>query len=166
MKFAKIKFNDIANAPGVSISVFTQGCPHHCIGCFNQETWDFNGGQEFTPDLLDEIANRINENGIHRNLCILGGEPLCPENQFLTRLIINTVRQKSPSTPVYIWTGYTLEELMNEPSVHLKDILSSTNYLIDGPFIQGLKDLNLMMRGSSNQRIINVRDVIDFQKKI
>ncbi len=165
MKFAKIKFNDISNAPGISISVFTQGCPHHCSGCFNLETWDFNGGKEFTPDILDQIANRINENDIHRNLCLLGGEPLCPENQFLTRLIINTVKQKSPSTTVYVWTGYLLEDLMKDPSVHLRDIFNSIDFLIDGPYKQELRDITLPMRGSSNQRIINMRD-IDKLKKI
>lgn len=165
MKFAKIKFNDIANAPGISISFFTQGCPHHCAGCFNQETWDFNGGQEFTPEILSKIAEKINENGVRRNLCILGGEPLCPENQFLTRLIIETVKKKSPDTPIYLWTGYTLEALQNMPSPHLSTILSSINYLIDGPFIQELKDINLSLRGSSNQRVIDMKK-IDFSKNL
>lgn len=154
MRYAKIKWNDIANAPGVSVSFFTQGCPHHCSGCFNPETWDFNGGKEFKPELLDTIVEKLNENGIHRNLCILGGEPLCRDNLFLTRLLVSTVKEKSPYTKIYVWTGYIYEHLLENPSPHLRDILGNIDCLIDGPYIESLKDINLEMRGSSNQRII------------
>ena len=102
---------------------------------------------------------KLNENNIHRNLCILGGEPLCPENQFLTRLVIETVRKRSPATPIYVWTGYTLEQLKEMPSPHLAAILSSIDFLIDGPYKQELRDITLPMRGSSNQRIIDMRKI-------
>lgn len=163
MQYANLKLNDIANVAGISVSFFVQGCPHHCPHCFNPETWDFNGGKEFTTDVLNRILSGLNENGIHRSLCILGGEPLCPENQFLTRLVIEEVKKKNPFTPIYIWTGYIFEELLEQPSAHLKAILEQTDFLIDGPFIQELKDNNLKMRGSSNQRIIDLRN-FDFSK--
>lgn len=159
MRYAKLKFNDIANAPGVSVSFFEQGCPHHCPGCFNPETWAFDGGQAFTQNTLDTIVMKLNENGVRRNLCILGGEPLCPENQFLTRLVVETVRQKSPKTPIYVWTGYTIEELAAMPSPHLQKILLSIDYLIDGPYKQELRDITLQMRGSSNQRILTKEQI-------
>ncbi len=162
MRYAKLKFNDIANAPGVSVSFFEQGCPHHCPGCFNPETWAFDGGQAFTQSTLDTIVMKLNENGVRRNLCILGGEPLCPENQFLTRLVVETVRQKSPETPIYIWTGYTIEELAAAPSPHLQKILLSIDYLIDGPYKQELRDITLQMRGSSNQRILTKDQIREY----
>lgn len=88
MKYAGIIYNDFSAAPGVSLSFFTQGCPHHCKGCHNQETWDFNGGKEFTHEDLTSLIKGLTANGIKRTLCIMGGEPLCPENAFLTHLVI------------------------------------------------------------------------------
>jgi anaerobic ribonucleoside-triphosphate reductase activating protein len=154
MKYAGIIYNDITAAPGISLSFYTQGCPHHCPGCHNPQTWDFGAGIAFTQETLDRIILRLHFNGIDRPLCILGGESLCPENQFLTRLVVETVRQKSPKTPIYIWTGYTIEELAAAPSPHLSKILLSIDYLIDGPYKQELRDITLQMRGSSNQRIL------------
>ena len=165
MKYAGIVYNDVAAAPGISLSFYTQGCPNHCPGCHNPQTWDFNGGKEFTPEVLDSIITGLHAHGIDHSLCIMGGEPLCPENQFLTRLIIETVKQKSPFTPIYVWTGYTYEELKTMTSNHLTAILSSIDFLIDGPYKQELRDITLPMRGSSNQRIIDMRN-IDNQKKL
>ena len=91
MRYAGIIKNDFSAAPGTSVTFFTQGCPHKCEGCHNPETWDFEGGEEVTHDTILEIIEAITANGLHRNLCIMGGEPLCPENQFLTNLIINYV---------------------------------------------------------------------------
>ena len=134
---------------------YTQKCP----GCHNPQTWDFNGGKEFTSDILDKIIEGLHAYGIDHPFCILGGEPLCPENQFLTRLVIETVRKRSPATPIYVWTGYTLEQLKEMPSPHLAAILSSIDFLIDGPYKQELRDITLPMRGSSNQRIIDMRKI-------
>lgn len=153
MKYATIKYNDIANAPGISVSVYLQGCPHHCPGCFNPNTWDFDGGIEFTPQVLDSIINGIVDKGIKRSLCILGGEPMCDENLFLTHLIISSVKEKHPDTPIYIWSGYTYEELLKKGG-RVNQIFELADVLIDGPFIESLKDLTLELRGSSNQRII------------
>ena len=158
MKYAKIKFNDTANCPGVGVSFFVQGCPHHCQNCFNPETWDFNGGKEFTKDSLNSIIEGLQANGVHRDLNILGGEPLCPENLFLTYIIIKTVKDVLPDTKVYIWTGYLYEDLIKREDEYTSKILKCADVLIDGPFIQSERDITLSMRGSRNQRIINLKE--------
>lgn len=153
MRYAGIIKNDFSAAPGTSVTFFTQGCPHRCEGCHNPETWDFEGGEEVTHDTILEVIEAITANGLHRNLCIMGGEPLCPENQFLTNLIINSVKEKLPDTKIYLWTGYCLEDLdMNNNRV--KSILEQVNCLIDGPYDKTKRDVSLFMRGSSNQRIL------------
>ena len=136
MRYAGLIKNDISAAPGISVSFFTQGCPHHCKGCHNPETWDFNGGKEFTYDILNEIVDALTANGIKRSLSILGGEPLCEENVFLTLLLIKTVKERLPNTKIYIWTGYYYDELIKRTSdSHLKAILDYSDYLIDGPYV-------------------------------
>ena len=157
MRYAGIIYNDFAAAPGVCLSFFTQGCPHRCHNCHNQETWDFNGGHEFTEETLRHIITGLTKNGIHRTFCIMGGEPLCPENLFLTQLIISSVKQKLPETKIYIWTGYTIEELRKSTSKALQYILSTADVLIDGPYIEAERDITLPMRGSRNQRIIPLK---------
>lgn len=153
MRYAGIIKNDFSAAPGTSVTFFTQGCPHKCEGCHNPETWDFEGGEEVTHDTILEIIEAITANGLHRNLCIMGGEPLCPENQFLTNLIINSVKEKLPDTKIYLWTGYYLEDLdMNNNRI--KSILEQVDCLIDGPYDKTKRDVSLFMRGSSNQRIL------------
>jgi anaerobic ribonucleoside-triphosphate reductase activating protein len=153
MRYAGIIKNDFSAAPGTSVTFFTQGCPHRCEGCHNPETWDFEGGEEVTHDTILEVIEAITANGLHRNLCIMGGEPLCPENQFLTNLIINSVKEKLPDTKIYLWTGYCLEDLdMNNNRI--KSILEQVDCLIDGPYDKTKRDVSLFMRGSSNQRIL------------
>lgn len=153
MRYAGIIKNDFSAAPGTSVTFFTQGCPHRCEGCHNPETWDFEGGEEVTHDTILEVIEAITANGLHRNLCIMGGEPLCPENQFLTNLIINSVKEKLPDTKIYLWTGYCLEDLdMNNNRI--KSILEQVDCLIDGPYDKTERDVSLFMRGSSNQRIL------------
>lgn len=156
MRYAGLVTNDFTAAPGISVSFYTQGCPHRCVGCHNPETWDFDGGKEFTPQVLDEIVKALTANGIKRSLCILGGEPLCEANQFLTLLVISHVREKLQDVPIYIWTGYTYEDLLKNQAPHLQNILSMTDVVIDGPYIEDLRDISLPMRGSSNQRIIKL----------
>ena len=164
MRYAGLIKNDLAAGPGLCVTFFSQGCPHHCPGCHNPETWDFQGGKEFHPDLIQEIVEALTKNDIHRNFCIMGGEPLCEENQFLTMLLIIEVRKQLPHVPIYLWTGYTLEELMKQHN-RIQDILKSIDFLIDGPYKQELRDTTLHMRGSSNQRIIDMRTV-DFSEKL
>ena len=156
MKYAGINYNDFAAAPGVSVTFFTQGCPHRCKNCHNPETWDFNGGKEFDETILLKIENALFANGIQRNLCIMGGEPMCESNLSLTHLLVNYFKNKYPTLNVYIWTGYLIENLNNPLA---KEILSKADYLIDGPYVESLRDITLEMRGSSNQRIINLREI-------
>lgn len=153
MRYAGIIKNDFSAAPGTSVTFFTQGCPHRCEGCHNPETWDFEGGEEVTHDTILEVIEAITANGLHRNLCIMGGEPLCPENQFLTNLIINSVKEKLPDTKIYLWTGYYLEDL-DMSNNRIKSILEQVDCLIDGPYDKTKRDVSLFMRGSSNQRIL------------
>lgn len=160
MKYAGLLKNDFSAAPGVSTTIYLQGCPHRCEGCHNPETWDFDGGKEFTQQTLDNIIKSLNDNNISRNLCIMGGEPLCPENEFLTLLIIKTIKEQLPDVKVYIWTGYLYEDLLKINNNHLADILKLTDVLIDGPYVQELRDISLFMRGSSNQRIIYLHEKV------
>lgn len=153
MRYAGIIKNDFSAAPGTSVTFFTQGCPHRCEDCHNPETWDFEGGEEVTHDTILEVIEAITANGLHRNLCIMGGEPLCPENQFLTNLIINSVKEKLPDTKIYLWTGYCLEDL-DLNNNRIKSILEQVDCLIDGPYDKTKRDVSLFMRGSSNQRIL------------
>lgn len=159
LRYSGLIMNDIAAAPGLSVSFFTQGCPHRCKGCHNPETWDYEGGLEFTPEILDNIIKGLTAQKIQRNLCIMGGEPLCPENIFLTYLIVNEVREKVPNTKIYIWTGYTYKQLLQD-TMHskVKGVLEMADYLIDGPYIEELRDITLPLRGSSNQQIIELKN--------
>ena len=160
MKYAGIIKNDTAAGEGVCVSFYTQGCPFRCDHCHNPQTWDFNGGKEFTQDTITEIIQAIKANGIIRNFCILGGEPLCPENQFLTHLVLSEVKKRFPQIKIYIWTGYTYETLPQDDRI--KQILSLADYLIDGPYMDNLRDITLPMRGSSNQRIIDLTSIKNY----
>ena len=157
MKYSGLILNDFTAAPGVSVTFFAQGCPFRCKGCHNPETWDFEGGLEFTNNTLNQIITGLTANGIKRNLAIMGGEPLCQENLFLTVLIINEVKRQLPDTKIYIWTGYLYEDLLNDNNVRIQSILNTIDCLIDGPYIEELRDTTLSMRGSSNQRIIKLK---------
>ena len=120
MRYAGLNPNDMSAAPGVSVSFFTQGCLHHCKGCHNPETWDFDGGKEFTWDTMNEILDSITANGITRSLAIMGGEPLCEHNAFLTLLVCKTVKEKTPKAPIYIWSGYPYEHLKHTGDPHVR----------------------------------------------
>ena len=158
MRYAGIIYDDFAAAPGVCLTIFLQGCPHRCEGCHNPETWDFNGGKEVPHNLIDIICNGITAKGIHRTLCIMGGEPLCEENLFLTNLIITEVRKKIPNQKIYLWTGYIYEDIKDISDYKMKNILNNIDCLIDGPYVNALRDTRLVMRGSSNQRVLYLKD--------
>lgn len=158
MRYARVGHNDIANGDGVCVSFWVVGCPFRCSGCHNQELWDFDGGQEFTQETLNEIINAISANNITRNFSVLGGEPLCDNNLFLTSMVIREVRKVYPEITINVWTGYEYEDLKKSSNPHLKYILETADYLIDGPYVQELRDITLKMRGSKNQRIINLKE--------
>ena len=158
MRYAGINYNDMCAAPGVSVTLFMQGCPHHCEGCHNPETWDFDGGKEFTPNVLRKIVDGLTHNGVKRNFCIMGGEPLCEQNTLLTLMTIQYVKQRLPEIEIYLWTGYYYEDLLKSSDPKIPLILKEIDVLIDGPFIKSLRDITLKMRGSSNQNIIELKE--------
>ena len=160
MKYAGIIKNDFAAAPGVCLTFFVQGCPIKCPGCQNPETWDFDGGKEFNTEVLDKIEEGILANGLQRTLCIMGGEPLCQENLFLTTMIVTEMKKRIPDLKIWIWSGYNYEVIQKEITSNpkLEYILNEINGLVTGPYIESLKDITLPMRGSSNQEIIKLRD--------
>ena len=153
-KYAGLITNDFANGIGTCVSFWAQGCPHHCSGCQNPETWDFNGGHDLPTDIRSQIVKAICTNGITRNFSVLGGEPLCEENLEEIDQIITSVRTAYPHIKIFVWTGYTLEELQKGKNLHIISILSQIDVLIDGPFIQAERDITLELRGSRNQRIL------------
>ena len=158
-RYAAIQKNDYINGEGVCVSFWVQGCPHRCEGCHNPSQWDFEGGQELPINYKGQIIKAICANNIMRNFSILGGEPLCPENIHLVCHIINAVRAAYPNIKIFIWTGYYLEDIIDNPVVK-NDILPKIDVLIDGPFIKEQRDVTLKLRGSSNQRIL--KKGIDF----
>lgn len=159
MKYSGIIYNDISAAPGLCVTLFTQGCPHRCPGCHNPETWDFNGGKEFTEETMEEIIRGLKAQGIKRNYCVMGGEPLCDENAYFTFTTIWRVKYDLPDTLVYVWTGYTFDELLKSNNIYVKEILKYADFIIDGPYIESERDITLDMRGSRNQKIIDLRKI-------
>ena len=155
IRIADIKKNDVANGKGVCVSLWFQGCPHKCKGCHNPETWSLEGGYEMEEgNLIYEVLDALGKNGMQRNLSILGGEPLLENNLRVIEELCRLVK-KTYNCEIYLWTGYVLEELSD-------DKLNSIEYvdvLIDGAFVESLKDLNLELRGSSNQRILTNEDI-------
>ena len=160
MRYAKINPNDVANGEGICVSLFVQGCPHRCKGCFNPETWDFKDGFEFTYNEMKFIIDALRANGVQRNFSILGGEPLAPKNRETVWAIIQEIRSLFPDIKIYLWTGYYLENLRKDPWVG--DIMSWVDYIIDGPFEEDKKDLTLKLRGSSNQRIWDLTNIENY----
>lgn len=158
MRYAGIIPNDIAAGEGVNVSFFVQGCPIHCPNCHNPQTWSFDGGKEFTPETLNHLVSLINKNGVQRNFSILGGEPLCQENVFLTALVIKTIKEQYPEIKIYVWTGYTEEQLQKRTDNKLSYIFENIDYLITGPYIDSERDITLPMCGSRNQKIINLKE--------
>lgn len=158
MRYAGIIKNDFAAAPGVCLTFFVQGCPIRCKGCHNPESWDFNGGKEFTPEVLDEIEKGITANGLKRTLCIMGGEPLCDENIFLTTLVVREIKARIPDLKVWIWTGYEAEDIFEKTDPKIIYLIKTVNGFVTGPYIEKLRDITLPMRGSSNQQIIELTD--------
>ena len=158
MNYAAIKWADVANGPGVRVSLFVSGCTHRCPGCFNGEAQDFAYGQPFTQAEEDRIAAALAPAHI-KGLSLLGGEPFEPDNQRALLPLLRRVREKYPGKEIWCYTGYTLEELRGDSRARCEDtdeMLSLIDVLVDGPFVEAQKDLNLRFRGSANQRVLNV----------
>lgn len=153
-RYAGLIKNDFANGTGTCVSFWTQGCPHHCPGCQNPETWNFNGGKEVPTDIRGQIIKAICANNITRNFSVLGGEPLCKENLEEVDKIITSVRTAFPQIKIFVWTGYLLEDLKKKRNDKINHILSQIDVLIDGPYIDTERDITLELRGSRNQRVL------------
>lgn len=168
---AGIYYNDTAAAPGICVSVYLSGCPLHCEGCHNPEAQDRNYGEPLTDEYIDKIVSSICLNNVYRKLCILGGEPLSIHNIDATKKIIDACKEVYPELEVYIWTGYTYEQLFQiygaELGINtLMSILFNTTCLIDGPYVQELRDITLKMRGSKNQRLIDVPKSLELKRAV
>lgn len=160
MNYATIKKYDIANGPGVRVSLFVSGCTHHCKGCFNPETWDFAYGNPFTKEVEDEIITALSKSYIS-GLSLLGGEPFEPENQKVLAPFLARIKSLYPQKDIWCYSGYNFESDMltgklGDSSV-TEEMLKNIDTLVDGEFVENLKDISLRFKGSSNQRIIDVQ---------
>ena len=159
MYYAKIKKYDVSNGPGVRTSLYVSGCRHKCKGCFNQEAWDFFFGKPFTEETIQEIIDSSNPDFIE-GLTIVGGEPLEPENQEEVWKTIQAFRKVYPKKTIWLFSGFLFEQQILKQMCHqlpyTRDILENIDVLVDGKFVENLKDPLLGFRGSSNQRIIDV----------
>ena len=159
MKYAAIKNCDIANGPGVRISLFVSGCTHRCKGCFNEVAWDFDYGQPFTQETIDEILTMLEPDHIS-GLTLLGGEPFEPQNQGPVLELLRQMKARYPDKTVWAFSGYLFDKDILAGRLgpwHVTETyLSYIDVLVDGPFVLEKKDLSLRFRGSTNQRLINV----------
>lgn len=151
MYYSKILATDIANGPGWRVSLFVSGCTRRCKGCFNKEAWDFNYGQQFTSETMSELLWALKSPNI-AGLSILGGDPFESENCETVYNICKKVKERFPDKTIWCWTGYSLDDVWEEKALKYIDVL------VDGRFEQDKKDLRLKWRGSSNQRVIDIRE--------
>lgn len=173
MRYAQIRSMDISNGEGVGVSLFVQGCPFHCKNCFNSETWDFNGGKEWTEKTKNKFMELIDRQYIRR-ISILGGEPLHKNNLSEVLSLVKEIREKFPDKTIWLYTGYSIEDIVNFNTNSYsvvqqyfdidnfirKDILIYIDVLVDGEYIDEQKDLTLKFRGSKNQRVIDVQQTL------
>lgn len=163
MNYATIKPCDVANGPGVRVSLFVSGCTHHCKGCFNAEAWDFNYGQPYTQETEDSIIKSLSPSYI-TGITLLGGEPFEPQNQPELVKLLRRVRAELPQKTVWCFTGYTLETDILTGKLGdwaiTKEMLSYIDVLVDGEFVLEQKDITLRFRGSSNQRLIDLKKTL------
>ena len=169
MRYAAVRHFDITNGEGVGISLFVQGCNFHCYQCFNPETWDFNLGKEWTEDVEEKFLSLAGRDYIKR-ISILGGSPLCQENAYDISQLVTKLKHKYPDKQIWVFTGYTWENLISPVIVDelsftiwkesIDIVLHNIDVLVDGQFIYDKRDLSLAFRGSSNQRIIDVKETL------
>lgn len=161
MNYAEIKYSDVANGPGVRTSLFVSGCTHRCKGCFNEVAWDFHYGKPFTQETIDDILASLAPDYI-AGLTLLGGEPFEHCNQLGLLPLLRAVKAAYPAKPVWCFSGYLFDrdilENMCAKWPETKEMLSYIDVLVDGPFVEDLKNLNLKFKGSENQRTIQVQE--------
>lgn len=155
--YAGLMYNDVLDSvEGIAVSFWTQGCPYHCEGCHNPQTWDPNGGLQIDLELLKQgILQGLIADGVERNFSILGGEPLYDGNIQITESLLTSVKLVYPWVKTTVWTGNTYEKIVTDK--RFEKVLNNLDYMIDGPFILSKRDITLPLRGSSNQRIIDVK---------
>lgn len=176
MRYAQIRSMDISNGEGVGVSLFVQGCDRHCFNCFNSETWDFNGGKEWTEEAKNKFMELIDRPYIRR-ISVLGGEPLAEQSLDEVLSLIKEIRISFPEKTIWLYTGYELSEIIKQeqyekvsgiPSVWSKrwKIISNIDVLVDGEYIDEQKDLTLKWRGSKNQHVIDVKQSLAQNKMV
>ena len=160
MRYNKIRKMDISNGPGVRVSIFTQGCAFNCKNCFNPETHDFNAGKEFTDETMDKILQLCDNDNIE-GLSILGGEPMHPQNIEGTTKLAKAFKEKYPNKNVWAWSGFSFDDYIKD-----KDIVNYVDVIVDGQYVDELKNPTLKYKGSSNQRVINVKKSLEEHKTV
>lgn len=169
MNYGDIKRVDVANGPGVRVSIFVSGCSHHCKGCFNEETWDFNFGKPYTEETEEQIIEYLKPNYI-RGLSLLGGDPMEPSNMEALVPLLKRVKRELPDKDIWCYTGCIFEKDVLgglwEKYSFTKELVENIDIIVDGPFVEELKNVNLRFRGSENQRIIDVKESLKEGKTI
>lgn len=163
MRYALIREMDVTNGNNIGISIFVQGCDFHCKGCFNPETWDYDGGKLFTDKTFDKIIE-ISDKPYIKRLSVLGGEPLSDKNIIDMYSFLESYKKIFPNKKIWLYSGYKFEEIKSNSNKNR--ILQYIDILIDGQFVEELKDLSLYYRGSSNQRVIDVNESLQQNKII
>lgn len=157
MNYATIKNCDIANGPGVRVSLFVSGCTHRCKGCFNEVAWDFDYGEPFTQNTIDRIVEMLRPSYI-RGLTLLGGEPFEPQNQEAVVTLLRQIKRELPEKSIWAFSGYLFDkDILSGRLGNTDEYLSYLDVLVDGPFVEAKKNLSLRFRGSENQRLIDVQ---------
>lgn len=157
LRYAGIKPNDTVDGVGITVSFWTQGCEHKCPGCHNPGTWDEDGGILLPENYIEYVLELLTKNGIKRNLSILGGEPMYKHNLHIVNNLVHAVRNKLPDVKIFLWTGYTYEELLARTGILTRSVLRNIDVLIDGKFELEHRDITLWLRGSPNQRVIDIQ---------
>ncbi len=160
MRYNKIRKMDIANGPGVRVSIFMQGCEFHCKNCFNSETWGFDGGEEFNDETIEKVLNACDKEYIE-GLSILGGEPMHPKNIEGTTKLAKAFKEKFPNKTLWVWSGFTFEKYLKD-----KPVLNYVDVLVDGQYVDELHNPTLKWKGSSNQRVIDVKKSLKKNKVV
>ena len=173
MRYASIRNMDISNGKGLGVSLFVQGCSFHCKNCFNHETWDFDGGKEWTPEIKEKFFKLINRDYVER-VSILGGEPLVDKNVEAVLDLIKEIRFKFPNKKIWVYSGYEWNTIVTSDlnferdkiSKIRRDVLNYIDVLVDGKFDEEKKDLTLKWKGSTNQHVIDVQESLKSEKII
>ena len=175
MRYSSIRNLDISNGEGVGVSLFVQGCDRHCFNCFNPDTWDFNGGKEWTEEIKNKFIKLIDRPYINR-ISVLGGEPLAEQNLDEVLSLIKEIRISFPEKTIWLYTGYSYSEIFRGQSSCLsqkglnnfkrREIIKQCDVLVDGEYIDEQKDLSLKFRGSKNQRVIDVKQSLAQSKVV